>query len=161
METEFEGFVIIGGGIAGLATALALHRVGIRSTVLERADCLRAAGGGLIVWTNAWKALTALGIADLLRQQHPLPLENFELISLDGAGIIRSFPLQANGSCHELRCMKRAVLLEALATALPPETIKYNCKVLRVRHSLSSKYSSETELEDGTVIRAKAGQNTL
>ncbi|GLJ54859.1 hypothetical protein SUGI_1178120 [Cryptomeria japonica] len=154
METEFEGFVIAGAGIAGLATALALHRVGIKSLVLEQAESLRATGGGLGVWTNAWKALTALGIADQLREQHPVLLQSFELISLD-QGMTRNFSIQASDSGHELRCVKRAALLEALATALPPDTIKYNCKVLRVRQSLSSKYSSETELEDGTVIRAK------
>ncbi|XP_059070681.1 monooxygenase 2-like [Cryptomeria japonica] len=150
METEFEGFVITGAGIAGLATALALH-----SMVLEKAESLRATGGGIEIWTNAWKALTVLGIADYLREQHPIPLQSFELITLDGGGMIRNFSLQAND-----RCVKRTALLEALATlALPPVTIKFNSRVLRVRQSLSSKYSSETELEDGTVIRAKLRQN--
>ncbi|GLJ54860.1 hypothetical protein SUGI_1178130 [Cryptomeria japonica] len=128
--------------------------------VLEKAESLRATGGGIEIWTNAWKALTVLGIADYLREQHPIPLQSFELITLDGGGMIRNFSLQANDSGHELRCVKRTALLEALATlALPPVTIKFNSRVLRVRQSLSSKYSSETELEDGTVIRAKLRQN--
>lgn len=98
-DSEFEGFVIAGAGVAGLATALALHRlpcpsstllsfslpifylsllaknclycrVGIKSVVFERADNLRTTGAALGVWTNAWKALEELGVADYLRQHH-------------------------------------------------------------------------------------------
>lgn len=35
-EEEFHGVVIVGGGICGLATALALHIKGIDSLVLEK-----------------------------------------------------------------------------------------------------------------------------
>lgn len=56
---------------------------------------------------------------------------------------------------HELRCVKRAVLLETLADSLPAGTIKFNCKIIGVRQSHSRKLSAEAELEDGTIIRAK------
>ena len=45
-------------------------RLGIRSLVLESSDNLRSAGYALTIFTNAWKALDALGIGDLIRQQH-------------------------------------------------------------------------------------------
>lgn len=45
-----------------------LCRVGLRSIVLESSDSLRATGFALLLWTNAWKALDALGIGDSLRQ---------------------------------------------------------------------------------------------
>ncbi|PUZ60969.1 hypothetical protein GQ55_4G227900 [Panicum hallii var. hallii] len=38
MEEEIHGIVIIGGGICGLATALALRRKGLSSLVLEKSD---------------------------------------------------------------------------------------------------------------------------
>ncbi|CAB4268360.1 unnamed protein product [Prunus armeniaca] len=56
-----ENIVIVGGGICGLATALALHRKGIRSVVLERSNALRAAGAAIIVHPNGWRALDQLG----------------------------------------------------------------------------------------------------
>ncbi|KAL2937044.1 Monooxygenase 2 [Bienertia sinuspersici] len=69
MEVNAD-IVIVGAGISGLATALALHRLGIKSLVLESSNVLRAAGITITAWTNAWRVLDALGIADSLRQQH-------------------------------------------------------------------------------------------
>ncbi|CAB4321216.1 unnamed protein product [Prunus armeniaca] len=42
----------------------------IRSLVLESSDSLRTTGFAFSAWTNAWKALDALGIGDTLRRQH-------------------------------------------------------------------------------------------
>nr|GMD94431.1 monooxygenase 2-like [Ipomoea batatas] len=71
--------VIVGGGIAGLATSLGLHRLGLQSLVLESSESLRVTGFALTLWTNAWRALDALGIADSLRQ-HSLPITELVLI---------------------------------------------------------------------------------
>lgn len=61
---EVEEVVIVGGGIAGLATAVALKRVGVvGAVVLERSQGLRATGAGLTLFPNAWRALEALGVA--------------------------------------------------------------------------------------------------
>ncbi|KAF3434763.1 hypothetical protein FNV43_RR21848 [Rhamnella rubrinervis] len=69
-EVEVQDVVIVGAGIASLTTPLGLHRLGIRSLVLESSESLRVTGFGLSTWTNAWKALDAVGIGDSLRQQH-------------------------------------------------------------------------------------------
>ena len=54
--------IIIGGGIGGLATALALHRRGIAARVYERADALREVGAGISLWSNATHVLQQLGV---------------------------------------------------------------------------------------------------
>jgi 2-polyprenyl-6-methoxyphenol hydroxylase-like FAD-dependent oxidoreductase len=56
--------LIAGGGIGGIATALALQQQGIDSVVFERAPQLRDGGAGLHIWTNGMLALAALGVAD-------------------------------------------------------------------------------------------------
>ena len=56
--------VIVGAGIGGLATAIALDRAGIESLVIERASELREAGFGLVIAANAVTALRSLGLAD-------------------------------------------------------------------------------------------------
>ncbi|CAI0410425.1 unnamed protein product [Linum tenue] len=66
-----EEVVIVGAGIAGLATALALKRVGIRALVLEKAECLRTTGSALNLFPNAWIALDALGVSHKLTPLYP------------------------------------------------------------------------------------------
>ncbi|MFS8000815.1 putative 3-hydroxybenzoate 6-monooxygenase [Helianthus anomalus] len=62
---EDVDIVIVGAGLAGLTTALALHR----ALVLESSGSLRVTGFALTLWTNAWKALDVVGIGDSLRQK--------------------------------------------------------------------------------------------
>lgn len=59
---ENAEIVIVGGGIAGLATAVALKRVGFQAQVLERHQELRASGTALSLAPNSWFALRALGV---------------------------------------------------------------------------------------------------
>lgn len=63
---EEHDVVIIGAGIAGLATALALKKIGMQSIVLERSHDLRTTGAALTLSSNAWRALDALGVANKL-----------------------------------------------------------------------------------------------
>lgn len=71
-----QDILIVGGGIAGLTTALGLHRLGIQSLVLESSDELRSTGFALTMWTNAWIALDAVGIGDAMRAKS-LPIQGF------------------------------------------------------------------------------------
>ncbi|XP_057790077.1 monooxygenase 2-like [Salvia miltiorrhiza] len=71
-----QDMLIVGGGIAGLTTALGLHRLGIRSLVLEASDGLRTTGFALTIWTNVWIALDTVGIGDAMRA-NSLPIEGY------------------------------------------------------------------------------------
>ena len=61
--------IIVGGGIAGLASALALTRRGWQVEVLERAPEFTEVGAGLSVWPNALRALDALGVGGPVRRR--------------------------------------------------------------------------------------------
>jgi salicylate hydroxylase len=58
---------VAGGGIGGMAAALALARRGARVTLLERAERLRETGAGLQVSPNGAAVLEALGLGAALR----------------------------------------------------------------------------------------------
>jgi 2-polyprenyl-6-methoxyphenol hydroxylase-like FAD-dependent oxidoreductase len=60
---------IVGGGIGGLALALALHQRGIASRVYESAPEVRELGVGITLLPHAMRELTALGLGDALRRQ--------------------------------------------------------------------------------------------
>ena len=59
--------VVAGGGIAGLAAAVALAQAGWRVTVLERAPAFGEVGAGLGFTGNGMAALRALGVEDAVR----------------------------------------------------------------------------------------------
>src|SRR5215467_13205659 len=61
--------IIAGGGIGGLAAALALARKGYRSVVLEQAPQFGELGAGIQIAPNAWHALDALGVGGLVKKE--------------------------------------------------------------------------------------------
>jgi 2-polyprenyl-6-methoxyphenol hydroxylase-like FAD-dependent oxidoreductase len=58
---------VVGGGIAGLASAVGLAQAGWRVTVLERAPAFGEVGAGLGVTGNGMTALAALGLDQAVR----------------------------------------------------------------------------------------------
>jgi 2-polyprenyl-6-methoxyphenol hydroxylase-like FAD-dependent oxidoreductase len=60
--------IIIGGGIGGLCTAIALHQRGFDVTVYDKVKKLGEIGAGITLWSNAIKALRTFGIADQVIQ---------------------------------------------------------------------------------------------
>ena len=59
---------VVGGGIAGLASAIGLAQAGWRVTVLERAPAFGEVGAGLATTGNGMTALAALGLGDASRE---------------------------------------------------------------------------------------------
>lgn len=56
--------IIIGGGIGGAATALALSRAGLEPVVYERTKQLREVGAGIALWANATYILKQLDLLE-------------------------------------------------------------------------------------------------
>ncbi len=67
MGTERLTATVVGGGIAGLASAVSLAQAGWHVTVLERAPLFGEVGAGLAVTGNGMTALAALGLDGLVR----------------------------------------------------------------------------------------------
>ncbi|KAF5178657.1 Fad-dependent urate hydroxylase [Thalictrum thalictroides] len=152
METV-EDIVIVGAGIAGLTTALGLHRLGLRSLVLESSKGLRVTGFALATWTNAWKALDAIGVGDTLRENH-LQLKGIIAYSaISGLPTSKvSFEVKGRHGDHEIRCVRRQDLLEALARELPDGTIRFSSKVVSIDET---NYFKLVHLADGSTIKTK------
>lgn len=62
-----EPVIIIGAGIGGLTTALALKRAGIAARVFERVESWQEPGAGLTLWANAVKVLRKLDLDEVTR----------------------------------------------------------------------------------------------
>ncbi|KAK9156285.1 hypothetical protein Sjap_003765 [Stephania japonica] len=149
-----EDVVIVGAGIAGLGTALGLHRLGLRSLVLEASDGLRVTGFALTMWSNAWKALDALGVRVALRRKHLL-VDGAVLSSSVTGSTLSQISYQGKGKYgnRETRCVKRNVLLETLAEELPQGTIRFCSKVSSIAED---GYLKVVHLADGSIVKTKA-----
>ncbi|XP_065621439.1 monooxygenase 2 isoform X2 [Quercus suber] len=155
---EEHDVVIVGAGIAGLATAIALKRVGVKALVLEKSEGLRATGAAIGLHQNAWLALEALGVAHKLTATTYPPLRKANVTNIDtGATQQIAFP-QPDKHGHESRPIHRKALLEALAEELPVGTIRFSSKLKSIVNLQAEEGSSYAiiHMENGVSIKAKA-----
>jgi 2-polyprenyl-6-methoxyphenol hydroxylase-like FAD-dependent oxidoreductase len=82
---------IAGGGIGGLACALALARKGFRSVVLEQAPAFGEVGVGLHVAPNALSALDALGVGAAAKK-NALAIERMLMLDAVTGEEVTNFP---------------------------------------------------------------------
>jgi 2-polyprenyl-6-methoxyphenol hydroxylase-like FAD-dependent oxidoreductase len=135
---------IVGGGIGGVAAAVALRQVGIDAVVYERAPQLREAGAGMMLWPNATRVLAGMGLLEsamersgsstrfLVRASDGTVLMNISLGAFDVPAI----------------CMRRSDLLDVMLAKLPPESIQLGHKL---DHLDQSKGKVRISFEGGAV----------
>lgn len=115
---------IIGAGIAGLTTALALDRAGLNCSVYEQAAELTEVGAGLQLAPNAVRELRRLGLGAALDEVAVRPAA-IEMRRWDDGALITSTPLagceQRYGAPY--LTVHRADLHGCLAAALPAGTV--------------------------------------
>lgn len=116
--------VVVGAGIGGLATAVALHRRGWSVTVLERAPTLEPVGAGIALAPNALRALDALGLADAVRGRASLQ-GTVGLRRPDGTWLVRADASAAADRFGESTVvLHRGDLVDLLVGALPDGTVR-------------------------------------
>ncbi|XP_066382391.1 monooxygenase 3-like [Miscanthus floridulus] len=148
-----ENIVIVGAGVAGLATAVALRRLGVGAAVLEQGDALRAGGTSLTLFNNGWRVLDAIGVADELRSKY-LRIQGMRMRSPAAGGRdLREFSFEEETPGQEVRAVERRVLLETLASKLPPSAISFSSKLKSI--SEQGRAGTLLELEDGRQILSK------
>jgi 2-polyprenyl-6-methoxyphenol hydroxylase-like FAD-dependent oxidoreductase len=124
---------IVGGGVGGIAAAVALHRAGVGVVVYEKAPRLREVGAGMMLWPNATRVLREMGLLErilacsgpnthfLVRASSGRILMNIALGQFDVPAV----------------CARRSDLLSALLTGLPPECIRLDCELQDLRQAQS------------------------
>jgi 2-polyprenyl-6-methoxyphenol hydroxylase-like FAD-dependent oxidoreductase len=124
--------IIVGGGIGGLASALALSRRGWQVEVLERAADFAEVGAGLAVWPNALRALDALGVGQDVRSR--ARLEGQAGIR-DSAGrwLTRTDTAELERRYGPTVMIHRADLLGMLRAAVPAGSLRAGVTVTAVR----------------------------
>lgn len=123
-----EEIVVVGAGIAGLATAAGLQQRGRQVTVLEeRSDA--SPGAGISIWPNALAALDEIGLGDAVRSAGGRVTAG-ALRWRDGTWLRRPSAARLVKALGEpLVVVQRAALRDILSGALDDGTIRYGAAV--------------------------------
>ncbi|TPE44902.1 FAD-dependent monooxygenase [Pontibacter mangrovi] len=107
--------IVIGGGIGGLCTALALQKAGIATTAYEAAPKIRGLGAGVALAANAMQGLARLGVAEevvargkqlealVIFDEHGKVISNMDTRSLSNKYGINNFVVH-RADLHEVLC---------------------------------------------------------
>ena len=144
--------LVIGAGIAGLATANALQQHGHDVTVLEeRTDT--SSGAGISIWPNALAALDEIGLGDAVRAAGGR-ITAGAMRWRDGTWLRHPSPQRLVKALGEpLVVIHRNVLTSVLAGALAEGTLRYGVSA----HSLVATADGvQVSLSDATTTEADA-----
>jgi 2-polyprenyl-6-methoxyphenol hydroxylase-like FAD-dependent oxidoreductase len=142
--------VVVGAGIAGLATAVALQRRGHRVAILEeRTDT--TAGAGISIWPNALAALDEIGLGDAVRASGGR-VSAGAMRWRDGSWLRHPSPERITRALGEpLVVIRRTVLMGLLADALVDDTIEFGCAATEL---VATADGVRITLADGTTREA-------
>jgi 2-polyprenyl-6-methoxyphenol hydroxylase-like FAD-dependent oxidoreductase len=142
--------LVIGGGIGGLAAAIALQRIGWQVAVYERAPELREVGAGLSLWANAVRALDKLGIAAPIRALRP-PAPSGGIYTWRGDPLISQSISELERRVGEISVVvHRAELLAVLQQALNADTTHLDATCVGIRQD---ELGVVAQFADGTTAR--------
>ncbi|MCL6495000.1 MAG: FAD-dependent monooxygenase [Ignavibacterium sp.] len=110
--------LINGGGIAGLTCAIALQKLGIETVVFESTPEIKPVGAGLVIQSNAIRALEYLGIEDKIIDAAN-PINQIAIIDEKGNVIKKQKPSSINRELFAGLAIHRHTLHQILKSYLP------------------------------------------
>lgn len=113
---------IIGGGIAGLSTALALQKAGFDFHLFEQSPAFGEVGAGISISTSAFHILEELGVGEHFLQVSS-PLKQFIITNHQLENVLK-VPFEGVG-----HCIHRAKLIDVLHAPLQPHQYTFNERI--------------------------------
>ncbi len=145
---------VIGGGIGGLTTAVALQRHGIACTVNEQAPELHEIGAGVALWAPALAMIDRLGLGPAVRALGR-PWTVAGLRRPDGSFLVRYTGQELASSLGAATiAVHRGELQSALLAALSPGTVHTGRRCDTIEHRRDGRIA--VRFTDGAVVVADA-----
>ena len=156
--------IVIGAGIGGMCTAIALQRFGIETKVFEAVQAIKPVGAAISIWPNGVKCLNFLGMKEQLRAlggpmqtmayndfRHGTTLTQFSLDPLVQDAGERPYPVA--------RAELQAMLLETYGR----EKVQFGKRVARVEqddHGVTAFFADGTQ-SSGDLLIACDGTHSV
>src|SRR5262245_659536 len=145
--------LIAGGGIGGLAAALALAQKGVRTQVLEQASEFKEVGAGIQLGPNVFRMFDVLGLTDAVSALAVFPENLIMLDAISGEEVTR-VPLDGRFRAkfgHPYALIYRPDLLSVLLEACRANNL--------IDLSTSQKVIAVDEHRAGVTARTENGQS--
>lgn len=121
-----DSIAVVGGGIAGLATAAALTQAEVPVTVFEQAGALGEVGAGIALMPNALRVIEALGLLSKIDDTSVLDRRGMAIYDAAGRVVSEPQPPRGDGA----RLIHRADLLSVLRSGIDPGSISLSSRVV-------------------------------
>ncbi|OOG57996.1 FAD-dependent monooxygenase [Polaromonas sp. C04] len=113
---------VVGGGIGGLAAAVALSRRNINVSVYEQAKTLGEVGAGIFIYPNSLRQLERMGLKDALAAVGARVGDGSKYRRMDGS-VVGSILTTDSTGWNGMYGMHRADILNVLAAHIPANAI--------------------------------------
>lgn len=143
---------IIGAGIGGLTTAIALQQKGIPVRLFEQAKAIEPVGAGIILGSNAMQVYEKLGLRKQIEQLGN-PLSGIQITRPDLTPLSK-MNLQYFEQKYKVRqvAIHRAALQQLLVESLPKQVLHLDKQLTQV----STDDPIALQFSDGTMLRSAA-----
>jgi 2-polyprenyl-6-methoxyphenol hydroxylase-like FAD-dependent oxidoreductase len=136
--------IIIGGGIAGLTTAVALRQKGVEAEVYEAASALKPVGAGIAIGKNASQVFQKLGLEEKLKSPS-IPVQSTVVTNN------QAVPLQEPTATNVVSfCIHRAILHDILHNACAPNSVHLNKRLASFEENENGVMAT---FQDGTTAK--------
>ena len=164
-DNENKPVLIVGGGIGGMASALALARIGMSSCVLEQASQFGEIGAGIQLGPNVFRMFDRLGVRERI-DENAVQVEKLIMKDSLSAETITEVPLKGafaerfgNPYAVSHRADVHDALLQA-CVASPLVTLSHSQKVASIEDT-GEAVVAETEAGETYIGRAMIGADGL
>lgn len=144
---------IIGAGLAGVASAVALSQAGHEVSIYEQAAALREGGYGVILWPNATGILDELGVP---HDGLGLSLDRVDILSDIGDPLVRiELDRIAKRFGKPNVVVRRSVLVARIAELLPEGTLRFGMSCTGIEEpAVGTDDPVRISLSDGSTAQA-------
>jgi len=147
MKNNIQKVLIVGGGIGGLSSGIALCKLGLDVTIVEIHDAFNVYGVGIIQPANALRALDALGVADKCMERGS-PYGMVKMFTSQGH-FITEVGVPPIGRLPSHNGISRKILHDVLYEEAVTQKVKFRMGST-VRHIDNGKEKVAVEFTDGS-----------